>query len=77
MQEKVKNNLELINDDFYIYETRFGLWNSETKEGKNILCAGTKEAIISCTTHKLEKERNGTMHLYTTVVGDAYVGGKL
>jgi hypothetical protein len=75
--KKEKKNLELINDDFYVWESRFGLWNSETKEGKHLLCGLTREVIIRCTTHKLEKERNGTMHLYTTVVGDAYVGGKL
>ena len=68
---------ELIDNCFFIWKTRVGLWSSETKEGRKMLTGLTKENIIDMTRWHLKCEQDGTLHLYTRVVNDGVVGGKL
>ena len=74
---QIPDNAELIDEIFYVWETRFGLYNSMTTEGRKMLTGGTKEGVVDMTRWLLMCEQDGTLHLHTRVVGDAFVGGKL
>ena len=62
---------------FRVWETRFGLWSSETKQGRKMMTGPTKDAVITMTRWHLKCEQEGTLHLYTRVVNSGVVGGKL
>ena len=66
-----------IDDCFRVFETRMGLWSTETKEGRKMLTGMKKEDVVSMTRWHLKCEQEGTLDQYTRVIGDAYVGGKL
>ena len=68
---------EWIDDCFRVWETRFGLWSSETKQGRKILTGLTREAVVDMTRWHLKCEQDGTLDQHSWVVGDAFVGGKL
>ena len=68
---------EWIDDCFRVFETRMGLWSTETKEGRKMLTGMKKEDVVSMTRWHLKGEQEGTLDQYTRVIGDAYVGGKL
>ena len=68
---------EWIDDCFRVFETRMGLWSTETKEGRKMLTGMKKEDVVSMTRWHLKCEQEGTLDQYTRVIGDAYVGGKL
>ena len=68
---------EWIDDCFRVWETRYGLWSTETKEGRKMLTGLTKDAVVSMTRWHLKCEQEGTLEQYSRVVGSAIVGGKL
>ena len=68
---------EWIDDCFRVFETRMGLWSTETKEGRKMLTGLKKDDVVSMTRWHLKCEQEGTLDQYTRVIGDAYVGGKL
>ena len=68
---------EWIDDCFRVWETRFGLWSSETKQGRKMLTGLTREAVVDMTRWHLKCEQDGTLDQHSWVVGDAFVGGKL
>jgi hypothetical protein len=68
---------EWIDDCFRVWETRYGLWSTETKEGRKMLTGLTKDAVVSMTRWHLKCEQDGTLDQYTRVVGRAVVDGKL
>ena len=68
---------EWIDDCFRVWETRFGLWSSETKEGRKMLTGLTKEAVVTMTRWHLKCEQEGTLDQYTRVINNGVVGGKL
>ena len=68
---------EWIDDCFRVFETRMGLWSTETKEGRKMLTGMKKEDVVSMTRWHLKCEQEGTLEQYSRVVGDAFVGGKL
>ena len=74
---ELPDNAELIDDVFYVWKTRFGLYSTMTKEGRNMLTGGTREGVITMTHWHLKCEQEGTLEDYTRVVGSAIVGGKL
>ena len=73
----IPENAELIDDVFYVWKTRFGLYSTMTKEGRNMLTGGTREGVITMTHWHLKCEQDGTLDQYSWIVGDAFVGGKL
>jgi len=73
----VPENAELIDDIFYVWETRFGLYSTMTKEGRKMLTGGTYDSVVNTTRWQLKCEQEGTLHLYTRVVNSGVVGGKL
>ena len=73
----IPENAELIDDVFYVWKTRFGLFTTMTKEGRKRLTGGTRDGVIIMTRWHLKCEQDGTLEDYTRVVGSAIVGGKL
>ena len=68
---------EWIDDCFRVWETRFGLWQSETKTGRKMLTGLTKDAVVTMTRWHLKCEQEGTLDQYTRVINSGVVGGKL
>ena len=68
---------EWIDDCFRVWKTRFGLWQSETKQGRKMTTGLKKEDVIGMTRWRLKCEQEGTLDQHTRVIGDAYVSGKL
>jgi hypothetical protein len=68
---------EWIDDCFRIYETRFGLWSTETKEGRKMLTGLDKEGVITMTRWHLKCEQEGWPEGSVRVVNNGIVGGKL
>lgn len=68
---------EWIDDCFRVWETRFGLWSSETKEGRKMLTGLTKEAVVSATRKHLQYEQEGWPEGSVRIVNSGIVGGKL
>lgn len=68
---------EWIDDCFRVWETRYGLWSSETKQGRQMLTGLTREAVVTMTRWHLKCEQEGTLDQYTRVVNSGVVGGKL
>jgi len=66
-----------IDDAFYTEKSRGGLWKSVLKNGKDFLFALEEETVINMTRWHLKCEQEGTLHQYTRVVNDGFVGGKL
>ena len=73
----VPKGAELIDECFYVWETRYGLFSSMTKEGRKMLTGVHKDNVIMMTRWHLKCEQEGTLEKYTRVVGDSYVTGKL
>mgnify|MGYP001158300137 FL=1 len=71
------DHAELIDDVFYVWKTRFGLFSTMTKQGRAMLTGGTRDGVITMTHWHLKCEQDGTLEQYTRVVGSAIVGGKL
>ena len=69
--------VEWIDDLFYVEKSRGGLWKSVLKDGKDFLFSIEKDEVIKVTRWYLKCEQEGTLHLYTRVVNDGFVGGKL
>lgn len=68
--------VEWIDDAFYMQQTKF-LWKSVLKNGKDFLFGMEREDVLQMTRWHLKCEQEGTLHLYTRVVGSAIVDGKL
>ena len=68
---------EWIDDCFRVYETRFGLWSTETKQGRKMLTGLDKENVIMMTRWHLKCEQEGWPEGSVRVVNNGIVGGKL
>ena len=73
----VPEGAELIDDVFYVWETRFGLYSTMTKEGRKMLTGCTKDGVVTMTRWHLKCEQDGTLDQHSRVIGDAIVSGKL
>jgi hypothetical protein len=74
---EIPENAELIDDVFYVWKTRFGLYSTTTKQGRKMLTGATRDGVIEMTRWHLKCEQDGTLEQHTRVVGSAIVGGKL
>ena len=80
MDTEVKNEVvvpegsELIDDVFYVWKTTYGLFSTMTKDGRKMITGAVRDNVIIMTRWHLKCEQEGTLHLYTRVVGDASVG---
>jgi len=73
----VPEGAELIDDVFYVWTTRFGLYTTMTKHGRKMLTGATRDGVITMTRWHLKCEQDGTLEQYTRVVNSGVVGGKL
>jgi len=73
----VPEGAELIDDCFYVWETRFGLFSTMTKEGRNMLTGGVKDNVIVMTRWHLKCEQEGWPDGSVRVVNSGVVDGKL
>ena len=64
----------LIDEAFYVWETRYKLFTSMTKEGRKMLTGATKDGVVTMTRWHLKCEQDGTLDQYTRVVGSAFKG---
>ena len=74
---EVPEGAELIDDVFYVWTTRFGLYTTMTKQGRKMLTGATRDGVITMTRWHLKCEQDGTLEQYTRVVNSGVVGGKL
>jgi len=74
---RYQKDIETIDECFTVWETRFGLFQTETLEGRSMLLGATRDGVIEMTRWHLKCEQEGTLHLYTRVVNDGVMEGKL
>lgn len=74
---EIPEGSELIDDVFYVWETRFGLYSTMTREGRQMLTGGTKDGVITMTRWHLKCEQEGWPEGSVRVVNNGIVGGKL
>ena len=75
-----RKNETLVDETFYVWETRYGLWSTKTKEGYQYtlgLTGETRDAVVDMTRWHLKCLQDGTLDQYTRVVGSSVVDGKL
>ena len=80
IEKKIPDDVVWIDDAFYIVKTRFGMYTSVLKEpilGAHFLTGMEEQGVINVTRWHLKCLQEGTLHLYTRVVGSGIVGGKL
>ena len=66
---KVPEGAELIDEVFYVWKTRYGLYSSMTKQGRQMMTGATKDGVTLMTRWHLKCEQDGTLEQYTRVVG--------
>ena len=72
----IPEGVELIDDAFYVTETRF-MWKSVLKDGKDFLFGLDRESVLQMSRWHLKCLQEGTLDDYTRVVNNGIVGGKL
>ena len=79
IEKNIPEDVEWIDDAFYIKETRFGLYTSILKNplGAHFLTGGTEEGVITMSRWHLKSLQDGTLQEHTRVVNSGVVGGKL
>jgi len=79
VEKNIPEDVEWIDDAFYVKKTRFGLYVSVLKNplGAHFLTGADKDGIIKMTRWHLMCLQEGTLDQYTRVVNDGFVGGKL
>ena len=79
IEKKIPDDVEWIDDAFYIKKTRFGLFTSILKEplGQHFITGATEEGVIKMSRWHLMCLQEGTLQDYTRVVNSGVVGGKL
>lgn len=79
VEKNIPDDVEWIDDAFYIKKTRFGLFTSIMKEplGQHFITGATEESVIKVSRWHLMCLQEGTLQDYTRVVNSGVVGGKL
>jgi len=79
IEKNIPEDVEWIDDAFYIKKTRFGLFTSILKEplGQHFITGATEDGVIKVTRWHLKCLQDGTLDEYTRTINDGIVGGKL
>ena len=79
VEKEIPDNVEWIDDAFYIKKTRFGLYTSILKNplGQHFITGATEDGVITVSRWHLKSLQDGTLDDYTRVVNSGVVGGKL
>ena len=79
VEKDIPDDVEWIDDAFYIKKTRFGLYTSILKEplGQHFLTGATYEGVLTMSRWHLKCLQEGSLDENTRVVNSGVVGGKL
>ena len=80
MKKPPMKNESLVDETFYVWETRFGLWSTQTVDGYEFtlgLTGMTRDAVVDMTRWLLLHLQVGDLDQYTRVVSDNVVEVKL
>ena len=79
VEKNIPDNVEWIDDAFYIKETRFGLFTSILKNplGQHFITGATRDGVLTMSRWHLKCLQDGSLDDYTRVVNSGVVGGKL
>jgi len=79
VETNIPEDVEWIDDCFYIMKTRFGLHTSILKEplGQHFITGLEYDTVLSVTRWHLKAIQEGNLDEYSRVVNDGFVGGKL
>ena len=79
IEKNIPEDVELIDDTFYIKKTLFGMHTSILKEplGQHFITGLEYDTVVEVTRWHLNALQEGTLDEYTRVVNDGFVGGKL
>ena len=79
VENNIPEDVEWIDDAFYIKKTRFGLYTSILKDplGQHFITGATEDGVITMTRWHLMCLQDKTLDDYTRIVSDGIVGGKL
>ena len=79
IEKNIPEDVKWIDDAFYIFKTRFGLYTSVLKNplGAHFITGPTHEAVEQISRWHLKCLQDGSLNDYTRVVNNGVVGGKL
>jgi hypothetical protein len=80
IEKEIPENVEWIDDSFYIKKTRFGLYTSILKEpilGAHFITGATEDGVIQVSRWHLKCLQDGSLDDYSRIVNSGVVGGKL
>ena len=80
IEKEIPENVEWIDDLFYIKKTRFGLYTSILKEpilGAHFITGATEDGVIQVSRWHLKCLQDGSLDDYSRIVNSGVVGGKL
>ena len=79
VEKDIPENVEWIDDAFYIKKTRFGLFTSILKNplGQHFITGPTQDAVLTMSRWHLKCLQDDSLEDYTRVVNSGVVGGKL
>ena len=79
VEKDIPDNVEWIDDAFYIKETRFGLFTSILKEplGQHFITGATKDGVITMSRWHLMCLQDRSLQDHSRVINSGVVGGKL
>ena len=75
--KRYQKDIETVDECFTVWETRFGLFQTETLEGRSMLLGGTREGVIIMTRWHLKCEQEGWPEGSVRVINSGVVDGKL
>ena len=80
IEKEIPENVEWIDDSFYVKKTRFGLYTSILKEpilGAHFITGATEDGVIQVSRWHLKCLQDGSLDDYSRIVNSGVVGGKL
>ena len=79
VENNIPEDVEWIDDAFYIKKTRFGMHTSILKEplGQHFITGMEHDTVVDVTRWHLKSIQDGSLDDYTRIVSDGIVGGKL
>ena len=79
VEKDIPEDVEWIDDAFYIKKTRFGMHTSILKDplGQHFITGMEYDTVLNVTRWHLKALQEGTLDEYTRVVNSGVVGGKL
>ena len=79
IEKNIPEDVEWIDDVFYIKKTRFGLYTSILKNplGQHFITGADREGVITMSRWHLKCLQDDSLKDYTRVVNSGVVGGKL